>query len=361
MGRLGFLERLRSCSAAAGAVWVARRPRRRDLRPRQVQRLRRDRPGAHQPDLRAVAGSTTARATSCARCWSAQQCFRPIEVELRYEDIARHRAQSRGPRRHVRRVTRLGLLGGTFDPAALRAPARRAGSGLPAAARARAVPASAPEPAQSRRAEQRRPRTAARWSRAPSPTTRSSSCRAWISIVRHRRIRPICCATLNDARRPSDELFFLVGADILPELPRWRTPDEILRLARLVVVNRPGSPPPDLAALEAASARRARPRRPGPVSPASPSPPATCAPASRRASRSATSPRPPWSDYIRDQRPVSGWAEAAVVRQPAARFLQRACTGQRVAPTGIGCVEPVRHRQHQLVQIGRGAVHQRAA
>jgi nicotinate-nucleotide adenylyltransferase len=47
------------------------------------------------------------------------------------------------------------------------------------------------------------------------------------------------------------ELFFLVGADILPELPRWREPLEILRLARLVVVNRPGSPPPDLDALEA--------------------------------------------------------------------------------------------------------------
>jgi nicotinate-nucleotide adenylyltransferase len=46
------------------------------------------------------------------------------------------------------------------------------------------------------------------------------------------------------------ELHFLVGADILPELPRWRTPDEIMRLARLVAVNRPGAPPPDLAALE---------------------------------------------------------------------------------------------------------------
>jgi nicotinate-nucleotide adenylyltransferase len=45
---------------------------------------------------------------------------------------------------------------------------------------------------------------------------------------------------------PENELFFVSGADILPELPRWRAPDEILRLARLVVVNRPGAPPPDL-------------------------------------------------------------------------------------------------------------------
>jgi nicotinate-nucleotide adenylyltransferase len=54
------------------------------------------------------------------------------------------------------------------------------------------------------------------------------------------------------AAAPELELFFLVGADILPELPRWREPDELLRLAQLVVVNRPGSPQPDLAALEQA-------------------------------------------------------------------------------------------------------------
>ena len=48
------------------------------------------------------------------------------------------------------------------------------------------------------------------------------------------------------------ELFFVVGADILPELPKWRAPDEVLRLARLVVVNRPGSPAPNLDDLEVA-------------------------------------------------------------------------------------------------------------
>jgi nicotinate-nucleotide adenylyltransferase len=48
------------------------------------------------------------------------------------------------------------------------------------------------------------------------------------------------------------ELFFLVGADILPELPKWRAPAEVLRLARLIVVNRPGSPSPNLDELELA-------------------------------------------------------------------------------------------------------------
>jgi nicotinate-nucleotide adenylyltransferase len=57
---------------------------------------------------------------------------------------------------------------------------------------------------------------------------------------------------LQMLQEPGRELFFLVGADILPELPRWHKPQEILRLARLVAINRPESPLPDIAALEAA-------------------------------------------------------------------------------------------------------------
>jgi nicotinate-nucleotide adenylyltransferase len=49
---------------------------------------------------------------------------------------------------------------------------------------------------------------------------------------------------------PGRVLFFIVGADILPELHRWREPSEILRLARLAVVTRPGAPEPDVDALE---------------------------------------------------------------------------------------------------------------
>ena len=51
---------------------------------------------------------------------------------------------------------------------------------------------------------------------------------------------------------PTAELFFLVGADILPELPRWHAPREVLQLATLVAVNRPGAPDPDIAELERA-------------------------------------------------------------------------------------------------------------
>lgn len=40
--------------------------------------------------------------------------------------------------------------------------------------------------------------------------------------------------------RPDDDLFFLLGADSLIDLPTWREPARIARLATIVVVNRPG-------------------------------------------------------------------------------------------------------------------------
>lgn len=55
---------------------------------------------------------------------------------------------------------------------------------------------------------------------------------------------------LRAVEAPDRELFFLVGADILPDLHRWREPYELLRLARLVVVNRPDAPTPDVSILD---------------------------------------------------------------------------------------------------------------
>jgi nicotinate-nucleotide adenylyltransferase len=44
--------------------------------------------------------------------------------------------------------------------------------------------------------------------------------------------------------RPEDELFFLIGADSLVDLPNWRQPAEIARMATIVgVLNRPGIDP----------------------------------------------------------------------------------------------------------------------
>jgi nicotinate-nucleotide adenylyltransferase len=40
-------------------------------------------------------------------------------------------------------------------------------------------------------------------------------------------------------QRPADELFFLIGADSLADLPHWRDPRRIAALATVVVVERP--------------------------------------------------------------------------------------------------------------------------
>lgn len=39
-------------------------------------------------------------------------------------------------------------------------------------------------------------------------------------------------------RYPSDERFFILGADVLRTFGRWREPDQVLRLAKLVVMTR---------------------------------------------------------------------------------------------------------------------------
>ena len=44
--------------------------------------------------------------------------------------------------------------------------------------------------------------------------------------------------------RPDAELFLVLGWDAARELRSWREPDTVLRLARLVIVSRPGFPEP---------------------------------------------------------------------------------------------------------------------
>ena len=58
---------------------------------------------------------------------------------------------------------------------------------------------------------------------------------------------------LKSLQAPERELFFLAGADILTELPRWHVPLEVLALATLVVANRPGRPSPTSASSIAAA------------------------------------------------------------------------------------------------------------
>ncbi len=57
--------------------------------------------------------------------------------------------------------------------------------------------------------------------------------------------------TLEQLREelPDAELFFLMGADSLADLPTWREPERICTLAIPIVVRRSGSPKPDDAVL----------------------------------------------------------------------------------------------------------------
>ena len=52
--------------------------------------------------------------------------------------------------------------------------------------------------------------------------------------------------TLAELRGQLDDddciLYFIVGSDVLPEFHRWKSPDRILNLCRLAVIERPGGP-----------------------------------------------------------------------------------------------------------------------
>lgn len=60
------------------------------------------------------------------------------------------------------------------------------------------------------------------------------------------------------AERPSDEPHLILGWDAAREIRTWHAPDEVLRLARLVVVARPGLANPDRRSLEEAGIDPAR-------------------------------------------------------------------------------------------------------
>lgn len=50
--------------------------------------------------------------------------------------------------------------------------------------------------------------------------------------------------------QPDDELVFLMGADSLNDFDRWRSPEQIVKLANIAVVARGGQAPPELAILQ---------------------------------------------------------------------------------------------------------------
>lgn len=60
------------------------------------------------------------------------------------------------------------------------------------------------------------------------------------------------------AEEPDAELFFLIGADNLPDLPGWFRFADLARMVTFLVAERPGEPAPDDALLGRIGARRVR-------------------------------------------------------------------------------------------------------
>jgi nicotinate-nucleotide adenylyltransferase len=142
---------------------------------------------------------------------------------------------------------RLGLYGGTFDPIHLGhlivAEQCREACGLD---RVWFVVAGAPPHKPGQRTTVAHRLEMARIAVAGHPAFE-------VSEIEARRPGPhYSVETLAEIRRerPGDALYFLIGADSLGDLPTWRQPQEIARLATIVVVNRPGIDPttglPDL-------------------------------------------------------------------------------------------------------------------
>lgn len=63
-----------------------------------------------------------------------------------------------------------------------------------------------------------------------------------------------------DEELPDAVLFFLIGADAVADVPRWREPRDIFALATPLVVHRAGEPAPGVAALKELCADNKQPR-----------------------------------------------------------------------------------------------------
>jgi nicotinate-nucleotide adenylyltransferase len=136
-----------------------------------------------------------------------------------------------------RRLEKLGILGGTFDPIhsghIAMAQAARQAHGLD---RVLLVPAARP-PHKERELAPAADRLAmARLAAESAPGIEASD------IEIRRGGTSYTAETLEELarERPDAELYFILGADSVPELKSWWRLPRIFELARLVVVNRPG-------------------------------------------------------------------------------------------------------------------------
>lgn len=133
---------------------------------------------------------------------------------------------------------RLGVLGGTFDPIHLgHLAAARAAIECAHLDRVLVVPTGVPPhraPAVAGAADRLE---MARLAVADDPRF------AVVDVELRRSGRSYTVDTLRElhAQHPDDELFLILGWDAAKLLDTWHQPDEVRRLARVVIVTRPGS------------------------------------------------------------------------------------------------------------------------
>jgi nicotinate-nucleotide adenylyltransferase len=132
----------------------------------------------------------------------------------------------------------IGLFGGSFDPVHLGhllvAQAAREELNLAQlffipAAQSPFKPDTRPTPAQERLRLLRLALAGKTWCEIDEQEIRRGGVSYTIDTVRE-----------YAGRFPQAQLFYLIGADHLPQLPKWRAAEELARLAEFVVIPRPG-------------------------------------------------------------------------------------------------------------------------
>ncbi len=72
-----------------------------------------------------------------------------------------------------------------------------------------------------------------------------------VSRVELEREGPSYTVDTLEALRADGELFLILGSDALADFPRWRSPERIRALAKILVARRPGAPEPGTSGAQA--------------------------------------------------------------------------------------------------------------
>jgi nicotinate-nucleotide adenylyltransferase len=75
-----------------------------------------------------------------------------------------------------------------------------------------------------------------------------------ISLLEIQRLGPSYAvetvAKIKSQRQPEDEIFFIMGWDSLLTLPRWEQPEKLISLCKIIASPRPGYSKPDVSLIE---------------------------------------------------------------------------------------------------------------